>query len=160
MEVRGIPEPAGWKDPLTGLEGPDAWQRTLVTEIVRSARYGRALTAVVIEFEGVLELGDELGVDVARHAMHAAAQCLHRACRASDTCFRIGLTRFGVILTETDEIAAINFVERVRESAPAALPRGGEGLTFSFGWASPTSGDAADVLVRRADHRLLEELLR
>ena len=29
MEVRGIPEPVGWKDPLTGLEGPDAWRRTL-----------------------------------------------------------------------------------------------------------------------------------
>jgi len=43
------------------------------------------------------------------------------------------------------------------------IPRvsmGGAGLRLSFGWASPVSGESADVLVRRADHRMIEELLR
>ena len=160
MDVCGIPEPAGWKDPLTGLEGPDAWQRLLVGEVARTARYGRPLTIVVLEVEGVMELGDDLGVDVARHALHEAAQALRRLSRTSDMVFRIGVTRFGVILPETDEVAAINYVERVREAAPTRMPLSGSGLRLSFGWASPARGESADVLVRRADRRMIEELLR
>jgi len=160
VDVRGIPEPRGWNDQLTGLEGPDAWQRTLVAEVARSARYRRTLTIVVMEIDGILEMGEEWGEEVARHAMRDAAEALRRESRTSDLCFRIGPTRFGVILAETDEISAINYVERVRESAPRQMPPGGERLRLSFGWASPIAGESADVLVRRADHRLVQELLR
>ncbi len=160
MDIRGIPEPVGWRDQLTGLEGPDAWQRALVAEVARTARFGRPLTIVVVELEGVMELGEDLGDEVGRHALHEAAQALRRESRTSDHVFRIGVTRFGVILTETDEVAAINFVERVRESVLPGMAMGGVGLRLSFGWASPLSGESADVLVRRADHRMIEELLR
>ncbi|MHB8890509.1 MAG: diguanylate cyclase [Candidatus Limnocylindrales bacterium] len=160
MNVDTIPEPDGWEDPLTGLEGPDLWRRVLVTEVWRASRYGRALTVVVTEVEGVLEIGDQWGVEIARHSLRELAQCLRRLTRASDYCTRIGLTRFGVVLTETNEIEAINFVERVREEAPLTLPRSGEGLRLAFGWASPKAGESADSLVRRADHRLMQELLR
>lgn len=160
VDVRGIPEPAGWKDPLTGLEGPDAWQRTLVAEVARAARYRRPMTIVILEVEGVMELGEEMGEEVARHALREAGQALRRESRTSDMCFRIGITRFGVILTETGEEASVNFVERVRASTPDRLPLGGHGVRLSFGWASPAPGESADVLVRRADHRMIQELLR
>lgn len=159
MVVTGIPEPVGWDDPLTGLEGPDLFRRVLVSEVSRSLRYARPLTVVVTEVEGVLEIGDQRGIEIARHGLRELAQCLRRLARTSDYCTRIGLTRFGIVLTETNEIEAINFVERVREEAPATLPRSGEGLTLAFGWASPKAGDAAGTLVRRADHRLMQELL-
>ena len=159
MDVLALPEPSGWEDPLTGLEGPDFWQRVLVAEVARSLRYDRNLTVVVAELEGVLTMGETWGADVGRHAVREAAQCLRRTSRTSDYCTRIGLTRFGVILTETDEIAAINYVERVREAGPRSMPRGGENLRFSFGWASPKPGEPADGVVRRADSRLVAELL-
>ena len=85
---------------------------------------------------------------VARHALREAAQCIRRASRTSDYCMRIGMSRFGVVLTETDEIEAINFVERVRESGPRAMPKGTYGLQFNFGWASPKQGESADAVVR------------
>ena len=159
MDDHAIPEPTGWEDSLTGLEGPDFWQRVLVAEVARSLRYDRNLTVVVAELEGVLGMADTWGLDVGRHAVREAAQCLRRMSRTSDYCTRIGLTRFGVILTETDEIAAINYVERVREAGPRSMPRGGENLRFSFGWASPKPGEPADAVVRRADSRLVAELL-
>jgi diguanylate cyclase (GGDEF)-like protein len=149
-----MPVPAGWDDPITGLEGPDFWQRVLVSETARAYRYKRALTVVVIELAGLDKLGEAWGVDVARHAVREAAQCLRRTSRTSDYCTRIGPGTFGVILTETDEIAAINFVERVREAGPRSMPRGGEELRFSFGWASPKPGESADAVVRRATDRL------
>jgi diguanylate cyclase (GGDEF)-like protein len=159
MDVLALPDPSGWEDPLTGLEGPDFWQRVLVAEVARALRYDRHLTVVVAELEGVLGMAETWGIDVGRHAVREAAQCLRRTSRTSDYCTRIGLTRFGVILTETDEIAAINYVERVREAGPRSMPRGGENLRFSFGWASPKPGEPADAVVRRADSRLVAELL-
>jgi diguanylate cyclase (GGDEF)-like protein len=152
-----IPEPAGWEDTLTGLEGPDFWQRILVAEVARAVRYKRNLTVVVAEVDGVEAMAETWGWNVGRHAIREAAQCLRRTSRTSDYCTRIGLARFGVVLTETDEIAAINFVERVREAGPRTMPRAGDGLRFNFGWASPRSGESADALVRRAEKRLLAE---
>ena len=160
MDEIAIPEPSGWDDPLTGLEGPDFWQRVLVAEVFRAGKYQRPLSVVVAELEGVLELQEALGPAETQHAMREAAQCLRRLSRTSDYCARIGMTRFGVILTETDQIAAINYVERVRESVPAALPQGGEGMRFSFGWASPKPGEPAASLVMRAERHLIGELLR
>jgi diguanylate cyclase (GGDEF)-like protein len=154
----GIPEPAGWEDTLTGLEGPDFWQRILVAEVARSARYRRPLSVVIIELDGIGVLSDTWGPDVARHAVREAAQCIRRMSRTSDHCTRIGPARFGVVLTETDEIAAINFVERVRESAPKSMPRGWDNFRFAFGWASPKQGESADAVVKRAEGRLMAEI--
>jgi diguanylate cyclase (GGDEF)-like protein len=158
VNAPGIPEPEGWEDPLTGLEGPDLWQRVLVTEVTRAVRYGRALTVVVAEVDGILEMGDQWGIEIARHSLREIAQCLRRLTRTSDYCMRTGLTRFGVVLTETNEIEAINFVERARTEAPLTLPRSGDGLRLAFGWASPKAGESAGSLVLRADRRLMQEL--
>jgi diguanylate cyclase (GGDEF)-like protein len=159
VDTGDIQEPSGWEDPLTGLNGPDFWRRVLVAEVARCARYQRKLTVVAIELQGLDVLSATWGPDVARHTLREAAQGVLRTSRTSDYCARIGTARLGVVLTETDEIAAINFVERVREHAPKKLPRGAESLTFGFGWASPKTGESAEALVRRAETRLMMELL-
>ena len=156
---KAIPHPAGWEDPITGLDGPDLWRRVLVAEVARSTRYKRPLTVVVIELVGLEQLTAMWGADVARHTLREAAQGVRRTSRTSDYCARIGPSRVGVVLTETDEIAAINFVERVREAAPKRLPRGADSLDFGFGWASPRQGESAEAVVRRAETRLMVELL-
>lgn len=159
-EVNEVPEPDGWEDTLTGLEGPAFWERVLIAEIARSTKYDRPLTAVVIELQGIDQLWLSRGREVARRALRETAQCLRRASRTSDYCTRIAAGRYGVILTETDEISAINFVERVRETAPRWFADSGKGLRLSFGWASPKAREAPDSLVRRAERRLVTELLR
>ena len=137
MDATELPGPVGWDDPLTGLDGPDFWQRILVSEIVRAHRYSRPLTVVVVELLELEKLHATWGGEVVREAVRAAAQCLKRTSRTSDYCCRLGPTRFGVVLTETDEIAAINVVERLRAKADrdvgARLSQG----RVCFGWASP-----------------------
>lgn len=160
MDVNRVPEPDGWDDPLTGLDGPDLWRRVLVAEVARADKYGTPLTVVVVELEGLQDVWDAWGEGFGGHVLRQTAQCLRRAARASDYCMRTGGARLGVILTETDEIAAINFVERVREDAPRSLPPGSERVRLSFGWASPKEGEAPDSLVRRAERRLVGELMR
>jgi len=153
-----VPEPMGWEDAVSGLEGPDFWRRILVAELARSARYARPLTVVLMELVGLEMLAEAWGPEVARHAVRETAQCLRRVSRTSDYATRLGVARFGVVLTETDEIAAINFVERVRADMPGSLPRGARGLLFGFGWASPAQNEAAEHVVRRAEQRLRADL--
>ena len=74
--------------------------------------------------------------------------------RTSDYCTRIDATRFGILLTETGEIEAINFVERVRERCSRSLPPGAESVRLAFGWASPRAGETPDDVVRRAESRI------
>ena len=69
------------------------------------------------------------------------------------------MARFGVVLTETYEISAINYVERVREAGPRSMPRGSDSLRFAFGWASPKQGESADAVVKRAEQRLMAEIV-
>lgn len=156
-EIAGIPEPAGARDGLTGLGGPDAWQRALVVEIARTERYRRPLCVVLIDLLGALEVGEELGARAGRHALRTAAGALRRESRTSDLLFRIGPARFGAVLPETDEVAAINYIERVRDGVASRLPSGGAGMRLAFGWASPRPGESPDTVVRRADHRMLGE---
>jgi diguanylate cyclase (GGDEF)-like protein len=160
MEPTEIPAPVGWDDPFTGVGGPDLWRRLLVGEVARSARYRRSLTVVAIEVHGVDELAERYGLDHARRILRGTAQALHRASRGSDTCARIAPSRFGVVLVETDEVLAVNFVERVREELPRRMPKKNvEGLRLGFGWASPRGNESADALVTRASTRLMVELL-
>jgi diguanylate cyclase (GGDEF)-like protein len=159
VESTEIPAPRGWDDPFTGVGGPDLWRRLLVGEVARSARYQRPLTVVAIEVHGIDELAERLGPELSRHVLRQVALSLVRASRSSDTSARIGPARFGVVLVETDEVMAVNFVERVREMLPRTLPRGIEGLRLGFGWASPRGNESADAVVTRASTRLVVELL-
>lgn len=154
LREAGIPEPAGWEDPVSGLLGPDFWHRLLASEVARSFRYRRPLTIVLLDLEGIDALQLTWGADLARQTIHEAAQCIVHMARNSDQCARIGLTRFGILLTETDEVAAINFVERVREAGPRSLPRLAGQVRFRFGWASPAPGEAAEAVMRRAVSRM------
>lgn len=150
----GIPDPVGWEDPVTSLLGPDFWHRLLASEVARSLRYRRPLTVVLLDLEGMDQLRLAGGDALARQTIHETAQYVRQMARSSDQCTRIGPTRFGILLTETDEIAAINFVERVREACPRTLSRAAGQVRFRFGWASPARGETAEVLMQRAESRM------
>jgi diguanylate cyclase (GGDEF)-like protein len=157
VDTDAIPAPDGWQDDLTGLGGPSFWDRMVVTEVARALRYRRPLTVVIAEIQGVGGLARMWGRDVGEQAVREAAQTLRRLSRTSDHCTRIGEARFGIVLPETDEIAAINFVERVREAGSAAMPRNAT-IEICFGWASPKLGEAPESVVRRAERRLQLEI--
>lgn len=153
----GLPQPEGWTDPVTGLEGPEFWRKLVITEVARATRYKRPMTVVILEIDGMTDIPAVWGDDVAHHTLRETAQCLRRMARTSDHLTRIGPARFGILLTETDEIAAINFVERIRAAGPASVPRVGRLVRFAFGWASPKPGDAPEAVVRRAEERVAKD---
>ncbi|HEY5628298.1 MAG TPA: GGDEF domain-containing protein [Candidatus Limnocylindrales bacterium] len=156
-DVGGLPEPAGWTDALTGLEGPEFWRQAVISEVARATRYKRPMTVVILDVDGMADIPPIWGPEVAHHTLRETAQCLRRMARTSDQLARIGPCRFGILLTETDEIAAINFVERIRAAGPVSVPRTADLVRFVFGWASPKSGDAPEAVVRRAEARMASD---
>ena len=148
-----IAPPDGWADILTGADGPRLWDRVVLSESARCRRYHRPVTVAMIEVVGLGDLAAEWGWDVAERALATCARKLAREIRSSDHVARIERTRFGVLLTETTEIAAINFIERARQSCERELSPYGTKVRIGFGWASPPAkgdlGDAIAVALRR-----------
>ena len=120
-------EPTAGTDALTGLLDQAAFARVIAAENLRIHRYHRPATVVIFELGGLDRLIDRLGADAADRVVPALADTMRRLARDVDLVARLAPGRFGVLLPETDEVAAINYVERVREpascgSSPAPSP--------------------------------------
>jgi diguanylate cyclase (GGDEF)-like protein len=159
--IRPIPQPEGWTDVLTGADGPRFWDRIILSELARASRYHRPVTVAYAEIVGLDRLAGQWGWDVSERALSACARRLGREIRSSDHIARLEQARFGILLTETTEIAAINFVERARASCERELKAVGTDVVIGFGWASPSSkgdlSDAVDVALTRLAAELAVE---
>jgi len=145
----------GLVDPGTGLETSLAWEEAIRHEEARAARYGRPATVVVVELEGLERLADLLGEEAAEKLIAPVAETLRRNSRTADCVARVGRARFWVLMPETDELAAINYVERIRDSADMWLEAGAVAVRVAIGWASaPAHGSLADAM------RLADELMQ
>ncbi len=145
-------------DPVTGLESAFAWDRHIREEAVRLRRYGRPFAIVFAELDGLDRLADRVGASAAGRIVPAIGQVLKRQARAVDIIARVGPARFAVLLPETDEVRAINYVERVRAACDVWLQAGAVALQLSFGWASPSPEGDINTAQLRAEERLQGEL--
>jgi len=147
-------------DALTGLLDHAAFTRLVVTEDLRVHRYHRPATVVIFELGGLDRLIARLGADAADRVIPALADTMRRLARDVDHVARLAPGRFGVLLPETDEVAAINYVERVRRACELWLESGAIALTLAVGWAG-TDGDPTLVEAQRlATERMYVELRR
>ena len=145
--IRPISMPEGWADPITGADGPRLWDRIVLSERSRVARYHRPVTVAFAEIVGLDDLAANWGWDVSERALASCSRRLGREIRTSDHLARLERTQFGILLTETAEVAAINFVERARASCERELAAAGTGVRIGFGWASPPEdGDLSDAI--------------
>jgi hypothetical protein len=63
-------------------------------------------------------------------------------------------------MPETDEIQAINYVERVRAECERWLEAGASAMRLSLGWASPSAVGELDTALRTAEERMYAERRR
>jgi diguanylate cyclase (GGDEF)-like protein len=153
-----IEEP--WSDPLTGLLSPHQWARVVADEDARIRRYRRAATIVMIEVDGLDKLTSRLGDAAAERLVPAVADTVRRLARGADFVARLGDGRFAVLLPETDEIQAINYVERVRRTCDMWLESGAVALRLAMGWASASGDDNLTDAARVATERMFAEIHR
>ena len=153
---RAAPTPGG-RDPLTGLLDAAAFERALGDEEARVARYGRPASVVVFELDGLDRLVERLGQEAADRVVPALADSIHRLARRADHVARLTPSRFAVLLPETDEIAAINYVERVRRACELWLESGAIAMRLAIGWASGTGDVPLRAAMRTATQRMRVE---
>jgi diguanylate cyclase (GGDEF)-like protein len=154
------PDPAALADAVTGLHGPAAWSHAVAQEAARSSRYGRPVAVVIAELDGLDPLEERFGPEAADRLIPPVADVLRRSARSADTIARLDRVRFGLLLPETDEIQAINLVERIRAGCDRWLAAGPVSVRLSIGWASPpVGGDLANAL-REAEERMHREQQR
>ena len=150
---RGAPEAARpgtdpLVDPSTGLPSRLAWNEILRREEDRFDRYGRPVTVLVMELDGIDALAAAFGESVADRVIPPVATALVRNARAADVIARTGPVRFVGLLPETDEVAATNYIERMRTECDAWLEGGALAVRLAVGWAQPaTRGYLTDALV-------------
>jgi diguanylate cyclase (GGDEF)-like protein len=147
-------------DALTGLIGPGGFTRLVAAEDARVRRYHHPATVVIFELVGLDRLMDRLGTDAADRIVPALADTMGRLARDTDQVARLAPGRFGVLLPETDEIAAINYVERVRRACELWLESGAIALSLAVGWAGTTGDPSLPEAQRLATDRMYAELRR
>jgi diguanylate cyclase (GGDEF)-like protein len=147
-------------DPETGLDVEAAWTRWLGEEDARARRFHRPATVVLVELAGLDRLVDRVGHEAAERLIPPIAATMRRYGRETDHVARLGPTRFGALLTETDEVRAINYVERIRSACDVWLAAGAISLRLAIGWAEISPDRRAGVALTEAEQRLFAERQR
>ena len=125
--------------PLAGIDDAITWKRVTDAEIVRMARYNHPATIVLVEVDGLNRLVAALGPSAGERVIEAAAATIRTEARSTDTVARLGPSRFGILMPETNEIVAINFTERVRDICDRWLQTGSIALRVAIGHSAMTS---------------------
>ena len=147
-------------DAVTGFDGPATWSKRLTEENARVQRYGRPATVVFVELAGLDRLAERLGPATAERLIPPIATTMRRHARSADSLARLGPTRFGALLPDTDEVKAINYIERVRSACDVWLEAGAVSLRLSIGWAEMSVNQPVDPAVLAAERRLNQERQR
>jgi diguanylate cyclase (GGDEF)-like protein len=160
VAVLAEPDPVSNIDEMTGLLDQAGFMRLVLAEELRIQRYHRPATIVLFELDGLDRLVERLGPDAADRVVPALADTIRRLARKPDRVARLAPGRFAVLLSETDEIAAINYVERVRRACELWLESGAIALRLAAGWAGTTGDPTLPDAMRIATDRMYVVLRR
>jgi diguanylate cyclase (GGDEF)-like protein len=148
------------RDALTGMLDALSFEEALSHEDAREQRYRRSATVIVFELDGLAKIVDRLGSDPGDRIEAALGDTITRLARRADYVARLERGRYAALLPETDEVAAINYVERIRRACDLWLESGAIAMRLAIGWAS-TGGDATlDGALRLATDRMRMESRR
>jgi two-component system cell cycle response regulator len=148
-------------DELTGALNRRALMHNLETEMVRTLRYGRPLSVLMVDLDGFKQVNDTMGHAAGDEMLREVCRRILISLRDADVFGRIGGDEFGIILPETDLEHAMRVGERLRNSVvsrPVELAQGKHIISASVGAATlPLGFDmTATRLFSRADTALYE----
>ena len=100
-------------DPLTGLYNRRKLDEVLEVEAERSRRYGRSLSIVMLDMDGLKRINDTHGHNVGDEVLQAAANAIRREVRKVDLPTRMGGDEFLLLLPEAALMDAAGVAGRV-----------------------------------------------
>ncbi len=147
-------------DGLTGLYNHRYFQETLSNELLKSQRFGHAVSLLLVDVDHFKKVNDKYGHPQGDVVLKEVAQILKNTVRAYDVPARYGGEEFAVVLPHADPAQAYQVAERVRRAVqacvfPGRTPRETLRVTASFGVAaSPANAKTKAELIDRADQAL------
>jgi len=144
-------------DPLTGLNNRGAMAITLNREVERARRHDDQFVSVMmIDLDHFKDTNDRYGHLAGDEVLRQVAQCIQKAIRASDACFRYGGEEFLVCVTNSTLGLTRCVAERIRMAIAehVRLPDRARPITASFGIAHYSNESDWPELVARADKAL------
>lgn len=144
------------RDPLTGFFNHRYLHERLSEEIVRSVRYRKQFSVLMLDLDDFKLVNDTFGHIYGDRVLAHVAERIRSTLRASDVGGRYGGDEFAVILPETGRDEAVRVAERILEALRAA-PFGTEGrrpfpVGASIGISThPVDGRTATDLISVAD---------
>lgn len=144
----------GTHDVLTGL-----YNRAYFEEECDRLERGRRFPVSILigDLDGLKEVNDAYGHSAGDDLLRRTAEVLKAGFRVEDVVARLGGDEFGVILAETDELAAIASVERIQHLVELNNTfYQGPRLSISMGVATGVKGTKLAEVQRLADDRMYQ----
>ncbi len=145
-------------DGLTGLLNKRAMFDEAERKVAAAARFGRALSVLVVDIDLFKKVNDTYGHDVGDTVIRGVGDVLKRHKRNTDVVARFGGEEFVALCEQTDATGAMLLAERIREELAKIVfhaPNGTLSVTCSIGVATfPDAGQGWDALFKSADEAL------
>jgi diguanylate cyclase (GGDEF)-like protein len=147
-----------YHDPLlAGVYNRAAFHERLTQEILRFARYHRAVSLILFDLDYFKRINDTHGHQVGDSTLKTLAARVQVALRAPDFFARFGGDEFALILPDTSLSGAVLLAERLsRLVANTRFPYETHELyvSLSLGVATIHSDDTVETVLERADRAL------
>jgi diguanylate cyclase (GGDEF)-like protein len=145
---------AATTDTMTGLHNQRAFGQRLAAEIVRSERYDRPLTLILLDLDDFRALNDAEGHLAGDVVLTEVARRLKSAIRLDALGARLDGDEFAVLVPECDAEGGYQAAERIR-AAVAASPVSPESqVTLSAGVATLEPADLKEDILQAAEAAL------
>ena len=138
-------------DALTGLANRRLFDETLAREIIRSQRYQRPFSLLLLDVNDFKRLNDQRGHQAGDQVLRSLASLIRAQLRASDFAARYGGDEFVIILPESDAGVARNVAEKLHAAITGILTAD-NGPSVSIGRAAFQPKMSAAALLELADH--------
>jgi diguanylate cyclase (GGDEF)-like protein len=140
-------------DSLTGLANYRRLVDVLQSELERSGRTNRSFSVLLMDLDRLKGINDRYGHLAGSRALCRVADILRLHCRSIDTAARYGGDEFALVLPETNELAARQVADRIRDRlrVDEEIPP----IGLSIGIATfPQRGNSVQQLLESADRAL------
>ncbi len=141
-------------DGLTKIYNRRYFNEQLGSEIIRSERYNKDLSLVMIDIDHFKKVNDLYGHDVGDSVLKELAHLIQLSIRKSDIFARLGGEEFAVITPETNVENALILSEKLRKAVEEYQFKHVNNITVSLGVTQFASGDTPDTIYKRTDKAL------
>jgi diguanylate cyclase (GGDEF)-like protein len=148
-------------DPLTGVANRRYFAEMVEAEMIRSSRYGRPLSILMMDIDHFKEVNDAYGHHAGDRVLQALCETCKIVLREVDVVSRWGGEEFAILLPETSSAIATQVAERLRDAIESTVvsleTHSPIHFSVSIGCASRISkDDSMDTVLNLADKALYD----